>query len=198
MTTRNLYTPVRDGFVQNVYADQMESAYCGMQAHPSDYNLVDSYIAHPDVDPDGLVAGVGVVETVSTDPTRPGVNQYLANYPAAGATAANFAGVMVRNDQMGTNSAGKPCMFGGELCNVLRKARVGGRIWVMLSNGTSAVDGNLHWIVSDTTGHGHQIGSFSTAEITGDTVELTFAKFKGIFAAPTGGYVPAKVEITTA
>lgn len=196
--TRNVYSPQRDGFIQDSYADQAGTAYIGMLANASDYNFIDSYVADESVDPDGLIAGIGFVKKASANPTRPGINQYLAKYPAAGATLADFEGVLVRHQQMSTNSAGFPCVYSGELCNGLRRNRVGGRPWVMLSNGTSAVDGNVHWIVSDTTNHGHQIGSFSAMAIAGDTVELTFMKFKGVFAAPVGGYVAAKVEINIA
>lgn len=195
---RNLYTPVRDGFVQDTYVDQMGSAYVGMLAYPSDFNICDTFIASPDVDPDGLLAGIGVVEAQAIDPPRPGVNEALVDYPAAGATAADFAGVHIRNQQMGTNSAGHPCHFGGDTLNVLRRERVGGRVWVMLSNGATEWKGTAHWIVSDTTGHGHQIGSFSASAITGDTINLTFMKFLGVFTAPVGGYTPALVELTVA
>lgn len=196
--SRNIYSPVRNGFVQNAYADQMETAYVGMLANASDINLCDSYVAGDDADPDGLLAGIGIVETESTDPTRPGVNEQIANYPSAGKMAASFAGITVRNEQMGTNANGNPCRFAGEMINVLRSKRVGGRIWVMLSNGISSFDGKVFWIVSDTTGHGHQIGSFSAVAIGADTVELANVKFKGMFAAPVDGFVPAKVEIFAA
>lgn len=196
--SRNLYTPVRDGCVQSTYADQMESAYAGQLANASDFNLTDSYLVSHGVDPDGLVAGVGVVEKDVGAPTRPGVNESSVGYPAAGATADDFEGVMVRAAQMGTNSAGKPCMWGGEMCNVLRKARIGGRIWVMLSAGTTAKKGAAHWIVSDTGGHGHQVGSFSAVSLGADTVELPFMCFMGAFTAPADGYVAAKVEIVPA
>lgn len=192
---RNIYTPERGGFVQSSYGDQMATAYCGMIANPSDINLIDSFIAGATADPDGIVAGCGVIETAATDPSRPGVNEQIADLPAAGATADDFAGILVRNEQMGTNAAGLPCRFAGEMVNVLRDERIGGRIWLMLSNGTAAYGGNAFWIISDTTGHGHQVGSFSAAAIGADTVELTNIKFKGLFAAPVGGYIPAKAEI---
>lgn len=194
----NTYTPVRNGFVQDAYADQMETAYVGLLANTSDINLCDSFIAGDTANPNGLLAGIGVIEKESTDPTRPGINEQIANYPAAGAVAANFVGITVRNEQMGTNADGNPCKFAGEMVNILRSKRVGGRIWVMLSNGTASYNGNAFWIISDTTGHGHQIGSFSAVALGADTVELTNVKFKGMFAAPVDGYTPAKVEIFAA
>lgn len=196
--SRNNYTPVRNGFVQDTYADQMESAYAGMLANASDINLCDSYIAGDTADPNGLLAGIGVVETESTDPTRPGVNEQIANYPAAGAAVADFAGITIRSEQMGTNADGNPCKFAGEMINVLRSKRVGGRPWVMLTNGATSFGGTAYWIISDTTGHGHQVGSFSAVALGVDTVQLTNVKFKGMFVAPADGFVPAKVEIFAA
>lgn len=195
--SRHVYTPVQHGFVQNSYADQMDSAYVGQVANASDYNLTDSYVTG-EVGPNGLIAGVGAVNKVIPNAIRPGVNENALEYPKEGATVDDFEAITVRNDQMGTNAAGMPCMFEGEMINGLRRSRVGGRTWVMLSKGTSTSRNIAHWIVSDATSHGHHIGSFSAVAIPGDTVELPFMKFCGMFTAPVGGFVAAKVEIITA
>ena len=190
---RNIYTPDRDGCVQRDYFDQMATAAIGELANASDINLVDSrYVGA--VGDDGLVAGVGVVATVVADVARNGINQYAINYPAAGAVAAALAGIVVRNQQMRSNSHGDPCWFEGDIANIVRPDRAGGRIWLALSNGVSAPGGNAHWIVSNTMDHGKRIGSFSADEITGDTVEIPFLKFQGAFTAPGSGEIAALAE----
>ena len=190
---RNVYTPVRDGFVQDSYFDQMATAAIGQLANASDHNLVDSFAVGA-VGDDGLIAGVGVVSEVIANVVRAGINQYAVNYPAAGATADLLAGILVRNEQMGTNTAGDPCWFEGDMCNALRPIRVGGRIWLALSNGASAADANAFWIISDTTNHGKQIGSFSAVALGADTVEIPWLKFRGVFTAPSAGMVAALAE----
>ncbi len=197
--TRNVYSPDRDGSAQEQYADQMDSAYVGMLAETSDINLVDTFIADPSVSPDGLAAGIGVVEVESAHPTRSGVNQSLAAEPGETTTTADFAGIIVRNQRMATNAGGLPCAFAGDACNVLRSSRVGGRIWLMLSHGSSSFQSKAYWIVSDKTGHGCRIGSFSAAAIASgddvDTVELANVRFLGAYSAPGGSFVAAKAEI---
>jgi len=193
----NVYTP-GTGFAQSSYVDQIGSALPGSLAYASDQRLVDSYIVQPSIGADGLEAGIGVVSAVipsnEREGFREGVNTKYVGAPAVGATEANFEGITVRNQQMDTNTAGKACWFANRMCNVLRAKRVGGRIWVQLSNGSSAVDGDVYWIISDTTAHGKKIGSFSASALGDDTVKLTNAKFKSVADASTD-VVIALVEL---
>jgi hypothetical protein len=190
-----MYTPDRDGCVQRDYFDQMATAAIGELANAGDINLVDSIFVGA-VGDDGLVAGVGVVASVVSDVARAGINQYAANYPAAGATAAALVGIVVRNQQMRSNSAGDPCWFEGDVANIVRPDRAGGRIWLALANGATAPGENAHWIVSDTTDHGKRLGSFSAEEIAGDTVEIPSLKFQGVFTAPSSGEIAALAEFS--
>ena len=177
----NLFTPGA-GFAQSLYVDQIGTALPGSLAFTSDQRLVDSFIVSPTVGPNGLEAGLGVITSVipalEVSGTRAGMNTKYAGLPAVGATAANFAGISVRNQQMDSNVAGHACWFSNRLCNVIRSNRVGGRVWVQLSNGSSVVDGAVYWIISNTTAHGKPIGSFSATALGADTVQLTTAKFK--------------------
>lgn len=191
--SRNINAPVRGGVVQEKYFDQMATAAVGQLANASDMNLVDSYLVGA-VGDNGLIAGVGVVSEAIANVVRAGVNQYAATLPAAGAVAASLAGIAVRNEQMSSNAAGNPCWFEGDMCNVLRPVRAGGRIWLALSNGVAAADGSAFWIVSDTTSHGKPIGSFSAAALGADTVEIPWLKFRGAFAAPASGVFAALAE----
>lgn len=192
--TRNVYSPVRNGFVQESYFAQMGTASIGQLANAGDHNLVDAYAVGP-VGADGLIAGFGVVAEAVAGAARVGVNQYAAAYPAAGAGAASLAGIVVRNEQMAANARGEPCWFEGALCNVLRPVRVGGRVWIALAAGAAAADANAHWIVSDAAGHGKPVGAFSAAAMGGDTVEIPWLKFRGAFAAPASGLAAALAEV---
>lgn len=171
------------GFAQSTYVDQMATALPGALAYASDTRLVDTAIV-ADSATDGLVAGVGVVLTAITgtshDGQRPGLNQYAAGVPTASSTVVNFGGVVVRNQQMDTNSNGEACWFPKRTCNVLRSNRVGGRVWGRLVSGTAAVGGKVYWVVADTAKTGKTIGGFAAAAITGDTVELQGVTFQSV------------------
>jgi len=176
----NRFTPT-PGFAQSKYVDQMATALPGSIGFASDNTLIDAYIVSPSVGADGLEAGLGVVSSVipaaDRAGSRSGTNSLYAELPTDAATASSFAGVTVRNQQMDSNAAGQACWFEGRLCNVMRKERIGGRIWVRLSSGVTTVGGAVYWIVSDTTGHGLPIGSFSAGALGADTVQLTNARF---------------------
>ena len=193
----NVYSP-QSGFMQSKYVDQMSTALPGALVYASDNVLVDSYIVDPATDGLGLEAGLGYVATniPSTDREgyREGMNTKYASKPTAATTAADFAGVTVRNQQMDSNVNGKACWFAGRMCNGMRANRVGGRVWVQLSNGSAAMDGTVHWIISDTTGHGKPIGSFSGSAMGADTVPLTNAVFKSNADASTDATI-AIVEL---
>lgn len=191
---RNIYSPVRDGFVQENYFDQMATAAVGQLANASDHNLVDSAIVGA-VGDDGLVAGFGVVSETIANVARSGINQFAVNLPADDATAALLAAITVRNDQMSSNTAGRPCWFEGSICNILRLQRVGGRIWLALSNGSTSANASAYWIIADSTGHGKPIGSFSAEALGVDTVAIPWLKFRGVFAAPSSGLTAALAEI---
>lgn len=175
----NIYTPVMMGFAQSTYLDQQGTALPGSLAFCSDTDLIDSFIVDPDIGDLGLTAGIGVVIRPAEATQRAGLNNFYVGLPDADSTAADFAGVLIRNQQMGTNGEGQACWFGRQMCNVARASRVGARIWVPLNEGSvSDIGGGAaHWIIADSTGHGQPIGSFTSVAITGDTILLTKARF---------------------
>lgn len=193
----NMFTP-GTGFAQSTYVDQMGTALPGSLAFASDQWLIDSFIVHPNIGANGLEAGLGVIASAipaaEHEGTRAGMNTKYVGLPAAGATATNFAGISVRNQQMDTNVNGHACWFANRMCNVMRSKRVGGRVWVQLTNGSSAVDGAVYWIISNTTAHDKPIGSFSATALGADTVQLTNAKFKSVADASSEATV-ALVEL---
>lgn len=181
-----MYTPLK-GFGQSQYFDQQATALPGSIAYASDNWLIDSaYVANPATENDApvfLAAGLGVVVTPNTSPERQGLNMKIATAPTASTTAADFAGVVVRNEQMSANERGNAGMYSGSMLNIMRPVRAGGRIWVSLAKGAAAstYGGAVYWVVADTAGTGKAIGSFTTAAVSGDTVALTDAKFLGEF-----------------
>lgn len=177
----NLFTP-QSGFAQSVYHDQMATALPGQLVHASDNILVDSYIVDPSIGNDGLEAGFGFVASAipanDREGFREGMNMVYASLPTDTTVPEDFAGITVRNQQMDTNAHGRACWFANRLCNGMRSNRVGGRIWVHLSIGSTAYDTPVNLVVADTTGHGKPIGTFSAVAIVNDTIELYGAKFK--------------------
>lgn len=163
-----VYTPQRSGFAQSQYFDQQGTALPGMLANASDINLVDSGFVGGVSPVTGLVAGVGVVQRNSVARSnRPGLNYDVYDLPPVSATAADFAGVVVRNQWMSTSASGDACHFAGDMCNVLSSSRVGGRIWVRLESGSTTPGSPVYWIVRDTAGTGKLIGAFAGGPISG-------------------------------
>lgn len=163
------YLPQRGAFAQSQYFDQQATALPGMLANASDINLINSGFVGGGVDAArGLVAGVGVIRHNSVGRSnRRGLNYDVYDLPAANTTADDFAGIVVRNQFMRTNSAGEACYFFDDVCNVLSNYRVGGRIWVHLAVGSTSPNSPVYWIVRDTAGDGKLVGAFAGAPITG-------------------------------
>lgn len=192
-----IYTP-GTGFAQSTYYDQMATALPGSLAFASDINLVDSATARKNDSEtgQGLLAGVGVliapIAQAQIQGHRSGLSKE-ASLPTAGTTAAQFGGILVRNQQMDTNSSGDACWFPGRMVNVLRAervgGRVGGRIWARLTKGATSLGAAPYWIISDTTGHNLPIGSFSAEAIGADTVQLTNVKIRSEADAANGATI---------
>ena len=87
--------------------------------------------------------------------------------PNSAATDESFAGIVVRNQFMRTNSNGEACYFFEDMANYARRYRAGARIWVQLAQGSTVFGGPVYWIVRDTKNAGLKIGAFSAAPITG-------------------------------
>lgn len=170
-----VYTPKR-GFAQFQYFDQQATALAGMLANASDINLVDSAFVGPVDATVGLTAGIGVMVNPTVRSNRPGLNYDIVMPPDSAATDESFAGIVVRNQFMRTNSNGEACYFFEDMANYARRGRAGARVWVQLAHGSTVFDGPVYWIVRDTKNAGLKIGAFSAAPITGT-------------ATPTPGYL---------
>lgn len=161
-----VYTPQR-GFAQFQYFDQQATALAGMLANASDINLVDSAFVGPVDATVGLTAGIGVMVNPTVRSNRPGLNYDIVMPPNHAATDEDFAGIVVRNQFMRTNSNGEACYFFEDMANYARRDRAGARIWVQLAQGSTVFGGPVYWIVRDTKNAGLKIGAFSAAPITG-------------------------------
>lgn len=161
-----VYTPQRS-FAQFQYFDQQATALAGMLANASDINLVDSAFVGPVDATVGLTAGIGVMVNPAVRSNRPGLNYDIVMPPNKAATDEAFAGIVVRNQFMRTNSNGEACYFFEDMANYARRDRAGARIWVQLAHGTTVFGGPVHWIVRDTKNTGLKIGAFSASAITG-------------------------------
>lgn len=161
-----VYTPQR-GFAQFQYFDQQATALAGMLANASDINLVDSAFVGPVDATVGLTAGIGVMVNPTVRSNRPGLNYDIVMPPNHAATDEAFAGIVVRNQFMRTNSNGEACYFFEDMANYARRDRAGARIWVQLAQGSTVFGGPVYWIVRDTKNAGLKIGAFSAAPITG-------------------------------
>ena len=129
-----VYTPQR-GFAQFQYFDQQATALAGMLANASDINLVDSAFVGPVDATVGLTAGIGVMVNPTVRRNRPGLNYDIVMPPGSAATDESFAGIVVRNQFMRTNSNGEACYFFEDMANYARRDRAGARIWVQLAQG---------------------------------------------------------------
>lgn len=161
-----VYTPQR-GFAQFQYFDQQATALAGMLANASDINLVDSAFVGPVDATVGLTAGIGVMVNPTVRSNRPGLNYDIVMPPDSAATDESFAGIVVRNQFMRTNSNGEACYFFEDMANYARRDRAGARVWVQLAQGSTVFGGPVYWIVRDTKNAGLKIGAFSAAPITG-------------------------------
>lgn len=161
-----VYTPQR-GFAQFQYFDQQATALAGMLANASDINLVDSAFVGPVDATVGLTAGIGVMVNPTVRSNRPGLNYDIVMPPDQAATDEAFAGIVVRNQFMRTNSNGEACYFFEDMANYARRDRAGARIWVQLAQGSTVFGGPVYWIVRDTKNAGLKIGAFSAAPIAG-------------------------------
>lgn len=170
----SVYTGSNNGFMQTAYVDQQGTALPGDLAYASDVDLIDACVVSMPAGSEGdlLPVGVGVVGAYNADASRPGMTSVKVSPVGADTTAAQLYGVTVRNQQCRTDENNVSGWGDGDVCNVMRTARVGGRIWVTAGNAATA-NTAAHLVVKDTTSHGLPVGSFVGTEITGDTVALT-------------------------
>lgn len=162
------YMGQKMGFVQTNYYDQMATALDGDLAYASDINLVDAAVVDmPALQQDRLLqAGRAVIARYSENAPRPGATSMAVMPPNAATTAQDIYAITIRNEQMETDAQGRNGWGNGRVCNVLRKDRVGGRVWPVAWN-AAQVNTQAYIIIKDSSGHGLPIGGFCGSEIAG-------------------------------
>ena len=182
------YYGLAGGAVQATYDDQPGVGVPGELAYASDINLCDAlYVG----DANGIAAGMGVKRVAITDAVSlqtpldaiylPG-NTWSAfgvNGSAGGETIANFAGIVVFDETMQSDSSGRPGWDTGRMAMVARPQRGGARPYVYCREAMTKGN-NLWWVT------------------IGGTAASGAVYNAGEFAdhAPAGGVT--SVEITTA
>lgn len=188
----SVYQGKKMGFVQQNYYDQMATALDGDLAYASDINLVDAAIvAMPALQEDRLLqAGRAVIARYSDTAPRPGATSMLVMPPTAATTPADIYGITVRNEQMETDAQGRNGWGDGRACNVLRKDRVGGRVWPVAWN-AAQVNTPAYVIIKDSSGHGFPIGGLCGSEIAGALLPASAGYLVG------GAVTPASLKTVT-
>ena len=170
-----LYGGVLNVSVQATVVDQNATALGGQLFSATDYNMIDSINV---AETNGVGAALGVTSAYVTS-ARAGINNKAVSLPVAGNADANFEGIIVRSQAIRSDSNGNPIVPKGAQASILRRTRVGGRIWVNC-NETNAAGGAVYWLIQDTGASGFPIGSFVAAAKGAagiDTVLLTNVKF---------------------
>jgi hypothetical protein len=180
------YRGVAGGSVQAAYTDQPGVGVPGMLAFASDINLVDSvYVGETN----GLAAGRGCKFTAVSDTyslQRPNVEAVAV---ATGDDVNDFEGIVVFDEAMQSDENGVPGWAHGRMARVLRKGRVGGRIYVKAPVAFATTD-TLYLVTVADAGGVYEVGGFAVSSLGGgaagtSTSLATVAKI--VVGAAAGG-----------
>ena len=184
------------GSVQSNYTDQPGQGIAGMLAFASEQataNLDSMLIAETN----GVYAGQGIVAAVNN---ANGANSFdlqapnkLVSIPAANnLTIADFAGIVVFDETMQSDSNGKPGLAKGRVARILRPGKSGGRIYVPVNSNDTVVPGTstVNWVIAAGSDAKYAPGQFTTAALAGDathgySVAITTASWVTSGAAGT-------------
>ena len=193
----SVYHGTKFGFVQSAVYDQMGVSLEGRLANASDINLCDAYTIG---EANGIGVGLGVSLSAVSGAIKPGINSEQVKLPTTSSLASDFAGILVRTDTGRTDANGKNYMGYQEVGTVLRKSRVGGRIWIKAYNAITA-GSNLYWIIANRVNSAQPVGGFAGSAITGtvggvsvtDTVQLT--EVRVITSAAAGELALIEIDV---
>lgn len=143
---RGIYGGVPFGSVQTNFYDQQATSADGRLAYASDIDLCDAYSV-------GQAGGIGVGYGVKIVPLagqkkRPGINDLEIVMPDSASTAADFGGILIRTMAGNTGADGENYMRENSMGTVLRKERVGGRIYIRMYDNFTAGN-NAYWRIAD-------------------------------------------------
>ena len=143
---RGIYGGVPFGSVQTNFYDQQATSADGRLAYASDIDLCDAYSV-------GQAGGIGVGYGVKIVPLagqkkRPGINDLEIVMPDSASTAADFGGILIRTMAGNTGADGENYMRENSMGTVLRKERVGGRIYIRMYDNFTAGN-NAYWRIAE-------------------------------------------------
>lgn len=162
---RGIYGGVPFGAIQTNFYDQQETSADGRLAYASDIDLCDAISVGEE---GGVGVGYGVkIVALSGAAKRPGINDQQIILPDSSSTAADFGGMVIRTMAGNTGADGENYMREKSMATVLRKERVGGRIYVRMADaftaGTSA-----YWRIAERVPNSNvKVGRLCGAAISG-------------------------------
>lgn len=188
------FTGIPFGSVQSQYFDQNATALAGDLFSPSDINLCDSAM----VDQEGGVVCGRFVDSTTVAANRSGIGNMAIKALSAATTATTLYGVLVRSQATQSDANGKAFVDDNRMGNVLRKDRVGGRIWVETTGTGSFSEASTAYVVISNTvaGNTAALGALTFAAISGDskTDTVDVSSFVKVRSAGTAGSDLALVE----
>lgn len=162
---RGIYGGVPFGAIQTNFYDQQETSADGRLAYASDIDLCDAISVGED---GGVGVGYGVkIVALSGAAKRPGINDQQIILPDSSSTAADFGGMVIRTMAGNTGADGENYMREKSMATVLRKERVGGRIYVRMADAFTA-GASAYWRIAERVPNSNvKVGRLCGAAISG-------------------------------
>lgn len=162
---RGIYGGVPFGAIQTNFYDQQETSADGRLAYASDIDLCDAISVGEE---GGVGVGYGVkIVALSGAAKRPGINDQQIILPDSSSTAADFGGMVIRTMAGNTGADGENYMREKSMATVLRKERVGGRIYVRMTDAFTA-GASAYWRIAERVPNSKvKVGRLCGAAISG-------------------------------
>lgn len=163
---RGIYGGVPFGAIQTNFYDQQETSADGRLAYASDIDLCDAISVGEE---GGVGVGYGVkIVALSGAAKRPGINDQQIILPDSSSTAADFGGMVIRTMAGNTGADGENYMREKSMATVLRKERVGGRIYVRMADAFTA-GASAYWRIAERVPNSNvKVGRLCGAAISGN------------------------------
>lgn len=162
---RGIYGGVPFGAIQTNFYDQQETSADGRLAYASDIDLCDAISVGEE---GGVGVGYGVkIVALSGAAKRPGINDQQIILPDSSSPAADFGGMVIRTMAGNTGADGENYMREKSMATVLRKERVGGRIYVRMADAFTA-GASAYWRIAERVPNSNvKLGRLCGAAISG-------------------------------
>lgn len=162
---RGIYGGVPFGAIQTNFYDQQETSADGRLAYASDIDLCDAISVGEE---GGVGVGYGVkIVALSGAAKRPEINDQQIILPDSSSTAADFGGMVIRTMAGNTGADGENYMREKSMATVLRKERVGGRIYVRMADAFTA-GASAYWRIAERVPNSNvKLGRLCGAAISG-------------------------------